>query len=92
MVLLYQLYQFILVSANHYFSSVITSSDIIYLLIHFFHNQTDFTPQEEHKDGVPKHYVVEIVVTGALIIIIIFGIAWWRGCLRRKVSLEKGKD
>ncbi|XP_052726263.1 probable leucine-rich repeat receptor-like serine/threonine-protein kinase At3g14840 isoform X2 [Vigna angularis] len=49
----------------------------------------DFTPQEEDKDGVPKHYVVGIVVTGALVIIIIFGIAWWRGCLRRKVSLEK---
>ncbi|XP_027927403.1 probable leucine-rich repeat receptor-like serine/threonine-protein kinase At3g14840 isoform X1 [Vigna unguiculata] len=49
----------------------------------------DFTPQEEDKDGVPKHYVVGIVVTGALVIIIIFGVAWWRGCFRRKVSLEK---
>ncbi|XP_068499755.1 probable leucine-rich repeat receptor-like serine/threonine-protein kinase At3g14840 isoform X2 [Phaseolus vulgaris] len=48
----------------------------------------DFTPQEENKDGVPKHYIVAII-TGALVIIIIFAIAWWRGCLRRKVSLEK---
>ncbi|XP_068499753.1 probable leucine-rich repeat receptor-like serine/threonine-protein kinase At3g14840 [Phaseolus vulgaris] len=48
----------------------------------------DFTPQEENKDGVPKHYIVAII-TGALVIIIIFAIAWWRGCLRRKVSLQK---
>ncbi|CAJ1957661.1 unnamed protein product [Sphenostylis stenocarpa] len=51
--------------------------------------EPDFTPQEENKDGVPRHFIVAIVVTGALVIIIIFGIAWWRGCLRRKMSLEK---
>jgi len=37
------------------------------------------------------HYIVAIIVTGALVIIIIFAIAWWKGCLKRKVSLEKGK-
>ncbi|XP_068499751.1 probable leucine-rich repeat receptor-like serine/threonine-protein kinase At3g14840 isoform X2 [Phaseolus vulgaris] len=49
----------------------------------------DFTPQEKNKDGVPMHYIVAIIVTGALVIIIIFAIAWWKGCLKRKVSLEK---
>ncbi|KAL2594565.1 hypothetical protein AAZV13_12G196600 [Glycine max] len=49
----------------------------------------DFTPREENRDGTPVQFIVAIVVTGALVIIIIFGIAWWKGCLGRKGSLER---
>ncbi|RDX62656.1 putative leucine-rich repeat receptor-like serine/threonine-protein kinase, partial [Mucuna pruriens] len=51
----------------------------------------DFTPHVENRDGdgIPVRFIVAIVVAGALVIIIVFGIAWWRGCLGQKVSSER---
>ncbi|KAJ1441585.1 Serine/threonine-protein kinase, active site [Sesbania bispinosa] len=50
----------------------------------------DFTPPVENGRSIPVRSIVAIVVAGALVIIIVFGIAWWRGCLRQKGSLERG--
>ncbi|KAK7401751.1 hypothetical protein VNO78_13476 [Psophocarpus tetragonolobus] len=48
----------------------------------------DFTPLEENG-GIPVHSIVAIVAAGALIIILIFGIAWWKGCFGQKISSER---
>ncbi|KAK7244116.1 hypothetical protein RIF29_38934 [Crotalaria pallida] len=49
----------------------------------------DFTPSEEKRTSIPVWSVVAISVAGALIIIMSFGIVWWRGCLGKKGSLQK---
>nr|KYP42686.1 putative LRR receptor-like serine/threonine-protein kinase At1g53420 family [Cajanus cajan] len=51
----------------------------------------DFKPPVENEGGhdIPVQSIIAIVVAGVLIIIIAFGIAWWKGCLRQKFSLQK---
>ncbi|CAL0326492.1 unnamed protein product [Lupinus luteus] len=49
----------------------------------------DFTPPTENGSSMPVWSIVTIVVAGALFIIMLFGILWWRGCPGQKGSLEK---
>ncbi|XP_061360636.1 probable leucine-rich repeat receptor-like serine/threonine-protein kinase At3g14840 [Gastrolobium bilobum] len=49
----------------------------------------DFTPPVENGSSIHVRSIIAIVVAGALLIIMVFGIAWWRGCLGQKGSLER---
>ncbi|XP_052177871.1 probable leucine-rich repeat receptor-like serine/threonine-protein kinase At3g14840 [Diospyros lotus] len=54
--------------------------------------ENDFTPPSE---GMSAGAVVAIVAAVALVIILLLGILWWRGCLRRKETMDedlKGLD
>ncbi|XP_028763825.1 probable LRR receptor-like serine/threonine-protein kinase At1g53440 isoform X1 [Neltuma alba] len=41
------------------------------------------------KNGISTGAVVGIVLGGAVIVIVVFGILWWRGCIGRRSSLAK---
>lgn len=82
-------------SSEVIFLLVAPSSNVIYANV-LCHHQADFTPPmetrgQENKGGKHVRSIVSIVLPGALVIIMGFGIAWWRGCLGQKVSLERGK-
>ncbi|XLT32075.1 hypothetical protein HN873_063367, partial [Arachis hypogaea] len=54
----------------------------------------DFTPPLEKESnnkgsGIPVGAILGIVFAGALVIIMVFGIAWWRGCLGQNSSLHR---
>ncbi|XLU27394.1 hypothetical protein S245_063460 [Arachis hypogaea] len=54
----------------------------------------DFTPPLEKESnkkgsGIAVGAIIGIVLAGALVIVMAFGIAWWRGCLRQKGSLYR---
>ncbi|CAJ2659529.1 unnamed protein product [Trifolium pratense] len=50
----------------------------------------DFTPPVENKgSSIPVGSLVAIVVAGALVFLIVFGIAWWRICRRKIGPLER---
>ncbi|MED6106715.1 hypothetical protein PIB30_007038 [Stylosanthes scabra] len=54
----------------------------------------DFTPLVEKVtnksgSGIPVVAITGIVLAGALVIIMVFGIAWWTGCLGQKGSLHR---
>lgn len=60
-----------------------------------YHDQAEFTPPVESGTGMrrmPVRSIVLAVAAGACAIITVFGIAWWRGCLRQKDSQERGKN
>jgi len=44
----------------------------------------------ENGSSVSVGAVVGIVVAVAVVIILVFSILWWKGCLRKKSSLERG--
>ncbi|KAK2352003.1 putative leucine-rich repeat receptor serine/threonine-protein kinase [Trifolium repens] len=44
----------------------------------------DFTPPSENSRSISAGVVVAIVAAGAIVIILIIGIMWWKGCLRLK--------
>lgn len=60
----------------------------MYLL---YNNQADFTPPSEKGSSISAGAVVGIVAAVAIIIILIFGILWWKGCLGKKNTLAKGE-
>ena len=41
-------------------------------------------------DGLSAGAVVGIVAAVALAVILLLGILWWRGCLRRKETMDEG--
>ncbi|TKY66377.1 leucine-rich repeat receptor serine/threonine-protein kinase [Spatholobus suberectus] len=49
----------------------------------------DFIPPSESGSSISVGVVVAIVVTGAIIIILVFGILWWTGFLGRKRSVAR---
>ncbi|XP_020983926.1 probable leucine-rich repeat receptor-like serine/threonine-protein kinase At3g14840 isoform X1 [Arachis duranensis] len=54
----------------------------------------DFMPPVEKEtnksgSGISVGDIVVIVIAGALVIVFVFGISWWRGCLGQKGSLYK---
>ncbi|XP_061361929.1 probable leucine-rich repeat receptor-like serine/threonine-protein kinase At3g14840 isoform X2 [Gastrolobium bilobum] len=49
----------------------------------------DFTPPSENGNSIPVGVVVAIVVSGAIIIILVIGILWWKGCLGLKRSVAR---
>ncbi|WJX67799.1 hypothetical protein P8452_52236 [Trifolium repens] len=49
----------------------------------------DFTPPVEKGSSIPVRNIVAIVVSGALVILLVFGIAWWRICRRKIGPLER---
>ncbi|GAU31583.1 hypothetical protein TSUD_54060 [Trifolium subterraneum] len=49
----------------------------------------DFTPPVEKGSSIPVGSIVAIVVAGALVILFVFGIAWWRICQRQIGPLER---
>jgi len=55
-----------------------------------YNNQTDFTPPSENGSSISVGAVVGIVVAGVIVIILVLGILWWKGCLGKKSSLERG--
>ena len=57
-----------------------------------YNNQTDFTPPSENGSSISAGAVAGIVVAVAIVIILVLGILWWKGCLGKKSSLEKGKQ
>ncbi|XP_061361986.1 probable leucine-rich repeat receptor-like serine/threonine-protein kinase At3g14840 [Gastrolobium bilobum] len=47
----------------------------------------DFTPPLENNGrSIPVRVVVAIVAAGVIVIILVIGILWWKGCLRLKSS------
>ena len=61
------------------------------------YNQADFIPPVEkgsnkNGSGIPVWAIVAIVFAGALVIIVVFGMVWWRGCLGQKGSLQRGNN
>ncbi|CAI8606865.1 unnamed protein product [Vicia faba] len=44
----------------------------------------DFTPPSENNKNMPVGAVVAIVAAGAIVIIFVIGIMWWKGCLTHK--------
>ena len=61
--------------------------NIILLSFQFIFSHADFTPPSE---GMSAGAVVAIVAAVALAIILLLGILWWRGCLRRKETMDEG--
>ncbi|CAL0303723.1 unnamed protein product [Lupinus luteus] len=56
---------------------------------------SDFTPPSEKGSSISVGVVVAIVAAGVIIIILVFGILWWKGCLGQKRSVAgalKGLD
>ncbi|PNX54657.1 putative cysteine-rich RLK (receptor-like kinase) protein [Trifolium pratense] len=49
----------------------------------------DFTPPVEKGSSIPVQNIVAIVVAGALVILVVFGIAWWKICRRQIGPLER---
>jgi len=52
-----------------------------------YNNQADNSPPSDNRS---VGAVVGIVVAVAVVIILVFSILWWKGCLRKKSSLERG--
>jgi hypothetical protein len=50
-----------------------------------YNNQADSPP-----GSLSAGAVVGIVVAAAIIIILVFGILWWKGCFGKKYSLARG--
>ncbi|XP_058747459.1 probable leucine-rich repeat receptor-like serine/threonine-protein kinase At3g14840 [Vicia villosa] len=51
----------------------------------------DFTPPSENNSSIPVGVVAAIVVAGAIVIIFVIGIMWWKGCLTQKCLGGIGK-
>ncbi|XP_061360637.1 probable leucine-rich repeat receptor-like serine/threonine-protein kinase At3g14840 [Gastrolobium bilobum] len=49
----------------------------------------DFTPPVGNGSSIHVRSIIAVVVAGALFIIMILGVAWWRGCLGHKGSVER---
>lgn len=56
-----------------------------------YHNQADFTTPVKKGSGIPVWDIVAVVVAGALVIFMLFGIAKWRRRQRQIGPLERGK-
>ncbi|KAL0353857.1 UNVERIFIED_CONTAM: putative leucine-rich repeat receptor-like serine/threonine-protein kinase, partial [Sesamum angustifolium] len=55
----------------------------------------DFTPPSENGNSISAGAIVGIVVAGLFTILLVLGILWWKGCLRRKDTMQndlKGLD
>ncbi|KAL0443630.1 UNVERIFIED_CONTAM: putative leucine-rich repeat receptor-like serine/threonine-protein kinase, partial [Sesamum latifolium] len=55
----------------------------------------DFTPPSENGNNISAGAIVGIVVAGLFTVMLVLGILWWKGCLRRKDTLQndlKGLD
>ncbi|KAG4978099.1 hypothetical protein JHK84_037784 [Glycine max] len=50
---------------------------------------TDFTPPSKNKSSISVGVVVGVVAAGAVVIILVLGILWWKGCFGKKSSLER---
>ena len=55
----------------------------------------DFEPPKEAStggggSGISVGVVIRIVAGGVFIILLLFGILWWKGFLRRERTLEQG--
>ncbi|KAE9617051.1 putative protein kinase RLK-Pelle-DLSV family [Lupinus albus] len=50
---------------------------------------SDFTPPSENGTSISTGVVVAIVAAGVIIIILVFGILWWKGCLGQKRSVAR---
>ncbi|XP_019449223.1 PREDICTED: probable leucine-rich repeat receptor-like serine/threonine-protein kinase At3g14840 [Lupinus angustifolius] len=53
---------------------------------------SDFTPPSENSTSISARVVVAIVAAGVIIIILVFGILWWKGCLGQKRSVERALE
>ncbi|XP_019449222.1 PREDICTED: probable leucine-rich repeat receptor-like serine/threonine-protein kinase At3g14840 isoform X2 [Lupinus angustifolius] len=53
---------------------------------------SDFTPPSENSTSISARAVVAIVAAGVIIIILVFGILWWKGCLGQKRSVERALE
>jgi len=51
-----------------------------------YYNQTDSPP-----GSMSAGAVAGTVVAALVIIILVFGILWWKGCFKKKNSLAKGE-
>ncbi|XP_057457765.1 probable leucine-rich repeat receptor-like serine/threonine-protein kinase At3g14840 [Lotus japonicus] len=49
----------------------------------------DFTPPSENSRSIPVGAVVAIVAAGAMVIALVLGILWWKGCLKLKSSRSR---
>lgn len=52
--------------------------------------QTNFTPPLENGAGISPGATVGIVVAGAVFVLLVLGIIWWKCCLRRENKMEQG--
>ncbi|CAL5342057.1 unnamed protein product [Camellia sinensis] len=50
----------------------------------------DFVPPSETRNSISVGAVVGIVAAVVIFLIMLLGILWWRGCLRRKDTMEQG--
>jgi Tfp pilus assembly protein PilO len=56
-----------------------------------YYNQADFIPPAEKGSSIPVWAIVAVVVSGVLVIFMVFIIAWWRRFRRQIGPLERGK-
>ncbi|KAK2422676.1 putative leucine-rich repeat receptor serine/threonine-protein kinase [Trifolium repens] len=49
----------------------------------------NFTPPVEKGSSIPARNIVAIVISAALVILFVFGLAWWRICRRQIGPLER---
>ncbi|KAL0443631.1 UNVERIFIED_CONTAM: putative leucine-rich repeat receptor-like serine/threonine-protein kinase [Sesamum latifolium] len=55
----------------------------------------DFTPPSENGNSISAGAIVGIAVAGLFTVLLVLGILWWKGCLRRKDTMQndlKGLD
>ncbi|XP_011082789.1 probable leucine-rich repeat receptor-like serine/threonine-protein kinase At3g14840 [Sesamum indicum] len=55
----------------------------------------DFTPPSENGNSISAGVIVGIAVAGLFTVLLVLGILWWKGCLRRKDTMQndlKGLD
>ncbi|KAL0399499.1 UNVERIFIED_CONTAM: putative leucine-rich repeat receptor-like serine/threonine-protein kinase [Sesamum radiatum] len=55
----------------------------------------DFTPPSENGNSISTGAIVGIAVAGLFTVLLVLGILWWKGCLRRKDTMQndlKGLD
>ena len=50
----------------------------------------DFVPPAESGSSISAGAVVGIVAAVALLLLLVLGVLWWKGCLRRNNTMEQG--
>ncbi|XP_027340613.1 probable leucine-rich repeat receptor-like serine/threonine-protein kinase At3g14840 [Abrus precatorius] len=76
-------------------TTVIPNRSVYGPLISAISVESDSPPPSENGSSISAGSVVGIVLAGAIIIILVFGLLWWKGCIGKKHSLGgelKGLD
>ncbi|XP_057432287.1 probable leucine-rich repeat receptor-like serine/threonine-protein kinase At3g14840 [Lotus japonicus] len=70
-------------------TTVIPFSSVYGPLISAISVRSDFSPPRENGSGMSAEVVFGVVAAVVAVIILVFGILWWKGCLGKKKSLAR---